>query len=65
MPLKIYTPFEKGQLAWKAGCTVHDYPEELSVQARKEWQEGWTKADAICKLHENDLEKFHKPSTGE
>lgn len=62
--LKVYTPFQKGELGYKAGCTIHDAPEDLTATEKKEWQEGWRKADAVCKLHINDNDKFCVDPTG-
>lgn len=66
-PLKVYTPYEKGQLAFRAGCTVHDYPEEMLAPAMVEWQAGWraSEKEAELRIHKNDFEKFQGQATGD
>jgi hypothetical protein len=58
---RTYSPFQKGELAYKAGCTIHDYPEELSETAREEWRNGWRakEQEARQKLYNNDLKFQH------
>lgn len=64
MALKIYTPFERGQLAYRAGCSDQDFPEGSSFVAQKEWQEGWRQEQALALIYKNDQDKFNPDPTG-
>lgn len=69
MTPRLITPFERGVLAHKAGCTIHDYPLSLGEGGLAEWRCGWQsvpdKQEALEKIYQNDLGKFYPDATGE
>lgn len=60
---RTLTPFERGQKAYNAGCSIEDYPDGVSVEM---WQDGWEDArlsDMENQIYVNDT-KFIPDATG-